>query len=108
MYRQHLAHYQNEKFYLLKKNVKIVSDNFTLSADEVKINFDNSLYDITELYANGNVDFDSKEFEIKGNGNLLNFKVKNDPKNYIMLPKKYHFKTLNQGISELVEYISCQ
>ena len=70
--------FQNEKFYLLKKNVKIVSDNFTLSADEVKINFDNSLYDITELYANGNVDFDSKEFEIKGNGNLLNFKVKNE------------------------------
>ncbi len=28
--------FQNEKFYLLKKNVKIVSDNFTLSADEVK------------------------------------------------------------------------
>ena len=68
--------YQNEKFYLLKKNVKIESDNFTLIADNVKISFDKSLYDITELDANGNVDFNSKEFKIKGNGNFLNFKVK--------------------------------
>jgi len=68
--------FQNEKFYLLKQNVKIVSDNFTLRADEVKINFDKSLYDITELDANGNVDFKSNEFETSGSGNYLNFKVK--------------------------------
>ena len=68
--------FQNEKFYLLKKNVKIESDNFILSADEVKIKFDKSLYDITELDANGSVDFNSKIFKIKGNGNFLNFKVK--------------------------------
>ena len=70
--------FQNEKFYLLKQNVKIVSDNFTLTADEVKINFDKSLYDITELDANGNVDFKSNEFQISGNGNFLNFKVKTE------------------------------
>ena len=57
--------FQNEKYYLLKKNVKIVSDNFTLNADEVKINFDKSLYDITELDAKGNVNFNSNEFEMK-------------------------------------------
>ena len=68
--------FQNEKFYLLKQNVKIVSDAFTLSADEVKINFDKSLYDITELDASGNVDFKSNEFETSGSGNFLNFKVK--------------------------------
>ena len=68
--------FQNEKFYLLKQNVKIESDNFILSADEVKIKFDKSLYDITELDANGSVDFNSKIFKIKGNGNFLNFKVK--------------------------------
>ena len=67
--------FQNEKFYLLKKNVKIESDNFTLSADEVKINFENNLYDITELNAYGSVDFYSKIFEIKGKGNYLNFEV---------------------------------
>ena len=54
--------FQDEKFYLLKKNVKIVSDNFVLSADDVKIDFDKSLYDITNLYAKGEVDFFSKEF----------------------------------------------
>ena len=68
--------FQNEKYYLLKQNVKIVSDNFTLRADEVKINFDKSLYDITELDANGNVDFESDEFETSGSGNYLNLKVK--------------------------------
>ena len=68
--------FQNEKFYLLKQNVKIVSDNFILSADEVQINFDKSLYDITELDANGSVDFKSNEFETSGSGNYLNFKVK--------------------------------
>ena len=68
--------FQNEKFYLLKQNVNIISDNFTLSADEVKINFDKSLYDITELNANGNVDFESNAFETSGSGNYLNFKVK--------------------------------
>ena len=68
--------FQDEKFYLLKKNVKIVSDNFTLSADDVKIDFDKSLYDITNLYAKGEVDFFSKEFGISSNGDILNFKVK--------------------------------
>jgi lipopolysaccharide export system protein LptA len=68
--------FQNEKYYLLKQNVKIVSDNFTLNADEVKINFDKSLYDITELDANGNVDFKSDEFKTSGSGSYLNFKVK--------------------------------
>ena len=47
-----------------------------MSADEVKINFDKSLYDITELDANGNVDFESDEFETSGSGNYLNLKVK--------------------------------
>ena len=67
--------FQNEKFYLLKQNVKIVSDNFTLNADEVKINFDKNLYDITELDAFGSVDFYSEIFKINGNGNFLNFEV---------------------------------
>ena len=70
--------FQNEKFYLLKKNVNIESDNFTLSADDVKINFDKNLYDITNLYAEGNVSFISNEFEMSGNGKILNFKVKTE------------------------------
>ena len=68
--------FQNEKFYLLKKNVKIISDNFTLTANDVKINFDKSLYDITELEAKGDVVFYSEVSDISGSGNILDFEVK--------------------------------
>ena len=68
--------FQNDKFYLLKKNVKIHSDNFNLSADNVKINFDKSLYDIIEINAEGNVFFDSLVYDIKGKGEDLKFEVK--------------------------------
>ena len=68
--------YQNEKFYLLKKNVQIESDNFTLSADDVKINFDKNLEDITELNAKGDVNFYSQEFDISGKGKILKFEIK--------------------------------
>ena len=37
--------FQDEKYYLLKKNVKILSDNFKLNAKDVKIDFNRSLYD---------------------------------------------------------------
>ena len=70
--------YQNEKFYLLKKNVKIVSDNFTLNADNVKINFDKSLYDITILDAKGNVKFVSQISNTEGSGATLNFEIKKE------------------------------
>ena len=68
--------FQNEKYYLLKKNVEIKSDNFTLNANEVKINFDKSLYDIIELNAKGDVVFDSPEYNLRGNGDNLKFEVK--------------------------------
>ena len=70
--------FQNEKFYLLKKNVTIESDNFTLNANDVKINFDKSLYDITVLNAEGDVDFFSEAFELSGVGNILTFEVKTE------------------------------
>ncbi len=70
--------FQNEKFYLLKKNVKINADTFTLLADDVKINFDKNLYDITMLIARGDVSFKSPEFQMNGSGETLKFKVKNE------------------------------
>ena len=63
--------YQDEKYYLLKQNVKIVSDNFILNADNVKIYFDKNLYDIISLNANGNVKFNSSEFDMRGSGEKL-------------------------------------
>ena len=68
--------FQNEKYYLLKKNVEIVSEAFKLNADEVKINFDQSLYDIVELNAEGKVKFDSPNFKLVGSGENLNLLVK--------------------------------
>ena len=68
--------YQDKKYYLLKKNVNIVSDNFILNADNVKINFDKNLYDIISLNANGNVKFNSSEFDMKGSGEKLELIIK--------------------------------
>tara|TARA_Y200000002_G_C22664067_1_gene657153 strand:+ start:601 stop:1362 length:762 start_codon:yes stop_codon:yes gene_type:complete len=70
--------FQNEKFYLLKKNVNIKSDNFILDADNVKIEFDTNLYDIIKLDAEGNVKFDSVEFKVNGSGETLTFLVKTE------------------------------
>tara|TARA_B100000963_G_scaffold360779_1_gene393075 strand:+ start:477 stop:1238 length:762 start_codon:yes stop_codon:yes gene_type:complete len=67
--------FQNEKFYLLKKNVRIESDTFNLEANDVKINFDQNLYDITEINAKGNVNFYSDEHNLKGKGEKLKFEV---------------------------------
>ena len=67
--------FQNEKYYLLKKNVKIESDNFTLYGDTIKIFFDKDLYDIQIIDAVGNVKLDSNEFKIKASGEYLLFKV---------------------------------
>tara|TARA_B100000900_G_scaffold414616_1_gene441771 strand:+ start:1018 stop:1782 length:765 start_codon:yes stop_codon:yes gene_type:complete len=67
--------FQNEKYYLLKKNVIIKSDNFSLNADIVKINFNKSLYDIVELNAEGTVDFNSNKLNLSGFGETLKFEV---------------------------------
>ena len=68
--------YQNEKFYLLKKNVKIDSDNFTLYGDTIKIFFDKDLYDIRELVASENVEFISELYNLNGKGNNVRFNIK--------------------------------
>ena len=60
--------FQKEKYYLLKKNVKITSDNFTLNGDKVEVYFEKDLYDIKKIVAMGNVDFNSTENNIKGLG----------------------------------------
>ena len=67
--------FQKEKFYLLKENVKIVSDNFTLYGDTVKIYFEKDLYDVIKIDAWGNVKLNSEAYNIKGNGNYLTFHV---------------------------------
>ena len=60
--------FQEEKYYLLKKNVQIVSDEFELNGDLVKIYFEKDLYDIQELIASTSVNFKSNAYNIKGKG----------------------------------------
>ncbi len=70
--------FQNEKFYLLKKNVKIESDTFTLFGDKVKIFFDKDLYDIKIIDAVGNVKLESSVYNLYAFGESLVFKVENE------------------------------
>lgn len=70
--------FQNEKYYLLKKNVKIESDTFNLTGDLIKIFFDKDLYDIKIIDAVGNVKMVSDSYRIKANGENLVFIVKTE------------------------------
>ena len=69
--------FQKEKYYLLKKNVLIESDEFILSADIVKAVFEKDLYDIQKIESDGNVNFTSSK-GYKGVGEKLNFSMKNN------------------------------
>jgi len=68
--------FQEEKYYLLKKNVQINSDELKLNGQVVKIYFEDDLYDIRELIANNDVSFISEQFNIKGKGENVEFNVK--------------------------------
>ena len=70
--------FQEEKYYLLKKNVEIVSDEFELNGDLVKIYFEKDLYDIQELIASTGVNFESNAYNIKGKGETLKFNIQNE------------------------------
>ena len=70
--------FQEEKYYLLKKNVEIISDEFQLNGDLVKIYFEKDLYDIQELVASKNVSFISNTYNLKGKGEILKFNIQNE------------------------------
>ena len=69
--------FQNEKYYLLKKNVIILSDDFELKADLVKAYFDKDLYDIINIKSEGNVKLSSSK-GIVAIGQKVNFDPKNE------------------------------
>jgi lipopolysaccharide export system protein LptA len=70
--------FQEEKYYLLKKNVEIISDEFELNGNLVKIFFEKDLYDIEKLIASTDVNFKSNAYNIKGKGETLKFNIKNE------------------------------
>ncbi len=67
--------FQKEKYYLLKKNVKIESDNFILLGDLIKIFFEKDLYDIKIIDAKGNAKLNSDLHNIIAVGEELYFLV---------------------------------
>ena len=69
--------FQKEKYYLLKKNVSIISDNFELKADLVKAYFDKDLYDIYKIESETDVILKSSK-GILAKGDKINFSTKNE------------------------------
>ena len=69
--------FQKEKYYLLKKNVSIISDNFELKADFVKAYFDKDLYDISKIESEKDVILKSSK-GILAKGDKINFSTKNE------------------------------
>ena len=70
--------FQKEKYYLLKKNVKIISDNLNLSADLVRAYFDKDLYDITNIYAEGSVVLNADDKGVKAKVNIIEFTINDE------------------------------
>lgn len=66
--------FQNEKYYLLKGNVIINSNDFLLKANLVKAYFNKDLYDIIKIECNEKVSFISKK-GVEAKGNELNFDI---------------------------------
>ena len=70
--------FQNEKYYLLKKNVIIESDDFQITADNVKVKFEIDLYDISSLETKGNSSLNAIKYGIKGNGDEMLINIKSE------------------------------
>jgi lipopolysaccharide export system protein LptA len=85
--------FQEEKYYLLKKNVEIISDEFELNGDLVKIYFEKDLYDIQDLFASTNVNFVSSAYNIKGKGDALTFNIQNEQINVTGIKSELFLET---------------
>ena len=68
--------FQDEKYYLLKKNVKIFSDDFEITSDMVKAKFELDLYDITSLETKGNSSLNAIKYGVTGKGNEIDINIK--------------------------------
>ncbi len=69
--------FNQEKYYLLKTNVKIISDEYELSADLVKAYFNKDLYDVTRIFSDGDVTLISSN-GIKASGEKIDFDIVNE------------------------------
>ena len=81
--------FNKEKYYLLKTNVKIISDEYELNADLVKAYFNKDLYDITRISSNGNVTLNSSK-GIKATGEKIDFDIVNEDLQILSLSAVRH------------------
>ena len=95
--------YQNEKYYLLKKNVKINSDDFVLNGDNVKILFNKDLYDINYIEATGNVSLFSNTYNIEGIGEKLDFSIDEEVINIQGINSKLTTKDITMFSDKFIE-----
>ena len=94
--------FQNEKYYLLKKNVIIESDSFELSADNVKANFEKDLYDITKIESNGNVILKSSQ-GLYAEGDKIIFSTKNEDIQVFGLTSTLIYNNINMSSNKLID-----
>ena len=80
--------FNKEKYYLVKTNVKIISDEYELNADLVKAYFNKDLYDITRIFSDGNAALNSSS-GIKASGEKIDFDIINE--NFQIFGKKSLF-----------------
>ena len=94
--------FQKEKYYLLKKKVKILSDDFELSADIVKAYFDKDLYDIIKVEASGNVKLNSSKGLIS-KGEKINFSTKSEDIEVLGKNSSLIYKEIDMFSNEIIK-----
>lgn len=94
--------FQNEKYYLLKKNVRIISDSFQLTADIVKAYFDKDLYDIIKIESEGNVKLSSDQ-GIDAKGHIINFSTKTENISVLGKNSYLNYKEIRMSSNNLIE-----
>ena len=94
--------FQSEKYYLLKKNVIINSDDFVLTADLVKAFFEKDLYDVTNIESQGNVKLKSTK-GMTASGQKLNFSTINNEMTVMGENSILNMENLQMNSDELIE-----
>jgi len=94
--------FQNEKYYLLKNNVQIISDDFQLNADLVEAYFEKDLYDIVKIKCEGGVVLTSSK-GLVAKGQKLNFSPKNEDIVILGINSSLIYDKLNMKADELIK-----
>ena len=95
--------FQNEKYYLLKKNVVINSDKIFLKSNLVKAFFNKDLYDVIKIEAENNVSFESKNNNLSASGEFLSFETIDKLLSVKGINSKVNIETTNMHSNNYIE-----